>query len=104
MEEIYMQISKAMFKNADELYKEKERIREEYQKLDCTAKKEIYKWWFFFYLSQLKNPLKELLWDFLNYKCVDARLDKEYIKFCEKRRMMYHVEEKTIDNDEDDMI
>lgn len=85
MEEIYREISAAMFKNADELYLNKEKIREEYTNFNTKAHKEIYKWWFFCQLSIIRNPLKELLWEYLNGLNVDEKLDKEYELFCEKR-------------------
>ena len=71
MNDIYNEIRKAMFKNVDELYRNRKKIRKEYQNLEEYAKKEVYKWWFFFYLCHLKNPLKELLWDYLNNLTVE---------------------------------
>ena len=83
MDDIYNEIRKAMFKNVDELYRNRKKIRKEYQNLEEYAKKEVYKWWFFFYLCHLKNPLKELLWDYLNNRGNEQVLANEYKNFCE---------------------
>ena len=97
MDDIYNEIRNAMFKNVDELYRNRKKIRKEYQNLEEYAKKEVYKWWFFFYLCHLKNPLKELLWDYLNNRGNEQVLANEYKNFCEKRKMLYPPEIDKID-------
>lgn len=72
------------FENVDELFVKKASIREKYRNLDYNIK-EIYKWYFFYQLCLVKNPLKELLWDYLNGKDVSEKVNFAYIDFCNKR-------------------
>ncbi len=64
MKELLKRIEKARFLTTDELYENKEIIREEVQTYDYDTL-ELYKYYFFFQLSLLKNPLKEKLWNYL---------------------------------------
>ena len=41
MNDIYNEIRKAMFRNVDELYRNRKKIRKEYQNLEEYAKKEV---------------------------------------------------------------
>ena len=72
------------FENVDELFVKKASIRDKYMNLDHKIK-ELYKWYFFYQLCLVKNPLKELLWDYLNGKDVSNKLNMAYIEFCNKR-------------------
>ena len=72
------------FENVDELFVKKASIRDKYMNLDHKIK-ELYKWYFFYQLCLVKNPLKELLWDYLNEKDVSDKLNIAYIDFCNKR-------------------
>ena len=83
------------FTEVDEFYKRKDEIKEKYQELDNETK-EIYKWYFYFQLCLLKNPLKEMLWTFLNMNCdiyFIAEMSNEYRLFCRKRNKMYEIDD-----------
>ncbi len=91
MNEFYSSIQGLMFSNVDDLYAKKVEIREKYACLDYSTK-QIYKWFFYYQLSLLKNPLKRLLWDFINGSnelSTELDLMQEYKKFCEKRKKIY---------------
>lgn len=78
------EIDNMRFADIDEAYDKKDLIREKYSKM-TNDMKEMYKWYFFFQLCLLKNPLKSLMWDYI---CgYDSFLDlrAEYINFCKKR-------------------
>ncbi len=91
MNEFYDSVQELMFSDVDDLYKRKIEIREKYSKLDYPTK-QIYKWYFFYQLCLLKNPLKRLMWDFINGMndlSMQLELPHEYRKFCEKRKKMF---------------
>lgn len=91
MTEFLERIKDIRFTEVDEFYKRKDEIKEKYQELDNETK-EIYKWYFYFQLCLLKNPLKEMLWTFLNMNCdiyFIAEMSNEYRLFCRKRNKMY---------------
>ena len=84
MTEFLEKIKDIRFTEVDEFYKRKDEIKEKYQELDNETK-EIYKWYFYFQLCLLKNPLKEMLWTFLNMNCdiyFIAEMSNEYRLFC----------------------
>lgn len=64
MEEILEKIKYARFTTTDEIYEKRKIIRKIVQRYDYDTL-EIYKWYFFFQLCMLKNPLKRMLWDYL---------------------------------------
>ena len=91
MNEFYNSIQGLTFKNVDDLYNRKVQIREKYALLDYPTK-QIYKWFYYYELCLLKNPLKRLLWDFINGSnelSMQLELTQEYKKFCEKRKKIY---------------
>lgn len=91
MNEFYDKIQGLMFRDVDDLYSKKMQIREKYQLLDYSTK-QIYKWYFYYQLCLLKNPLKRLLWDFINASndlSIQLELSTEYKKFCERRKRIY---------------
>lgn len=96
MSEFYDRVQELIFRDVDDLYSKKVEIREKYAKLDYSTK-EIYKWFFYYQLCLLRNPLKRLLWDFINGSkdlSMQLELPIEYKKFCEKRNRMYpNIEE-----------
>ena len=95
MTEFLEKIKDIRFTEVDEFYKRKDEIKEKYQELDNETK-EIYKWYFYFQLCLLKNPLKEMLWTFLNMNCdiyFIAEMCKEYRLFCRKRNKMYEIDD-----------
>ena len=90
MTEFLEKIKDIRFTEVDEFYKRKDEIKEKYQELDNETK-EIYKWYFYFQLCLLKNPLKEMLWTFLNMNCdiyFIAEMSNQYRLFCRKRNKM----------------
>ena len=91
MSEFYDSVQGLMFKDVDDLYARKMEIREKYAILDYPTK-QIYKWFFYYQLCLLRNPLKRLLWDFINGSndlSIQLELPHEYRKFCEKRNRIY---------------
>lgn len=95
MTEFLEQIKDIRFTEVDEFYKRKDEIKEKYQELDDETK-EIYKWYFYFQLCLLKNPLKEMFWTFLNMNCdiyFLADMSNEYRLFCRKRNKMYESDD-----------
>ena len=95
MTEFLDRIKDIRFTEVDEFYKRKDEIKEKYQELDNETK-EIYKWYFYFQLCLLKNPLKEMLWTFLNMNCdiyFIAEMSNEYRLFCRKRNKMYEIDD-----------
>ena len=95
MTEFLEKIKDIRFTEVDEFYKRKDEIKEKYQELDNETK-EIYKWYFYFKLCLLKNPLKEMLWTFLNMNCdiyFIAEMSNEYRLFCRKRNKMYEIDD-----------
>lgn len=87
MKEILERIKEVRFTTTDEIYSRKDEIREIVQTFDYDTL-EVYKWYFFFQLCLLKNPLKELLWNYLVREKVtlQARSDLcvEYRKYKER--------------------
>lgn len=79
------------FINIEDLYERKEEIRLEYRDFSLFEK-EIYKWYFFYELSLVRNSgLKADLWDFLNdMPCID--LEWKYKSF-KKEKMKNLTEE-----------
>ena len=84
MMEVLKEIEHIRFENVDELFVRKAIIRQDYLELEPKIK-ELYKWYFFYQMCMIKNPLKELLWDYLNDKDVSDKLNVAYIDFCNKR-------------------
>ena len=95
MTEFLEQIKDIRFTEVDEFYKRKDEIKEKYQELDNETK-EIYKRYSYFQLCLLKNPLKDMLWTFLNMNCdiyFIAEMSNEYRLFCRKRNKMYEIDD-----------
>lgn len=91
MREFLNIIDSIRFTTVDEFFENKEKLRKNYEKLDIEYK-ELYKWYFFYQLCLLKNPLKSMMWDYLHYnehiKDNVSLLDLEYIRFCDDRSNM----------------
>lgn len=99
MEEFLELIEDIRFTEVDEFYRKKDYIKIKYQELDKSTK-EVYKWYFYFQFCLLKNPLKELLWNYLNQEqnmFLSVELDNQYNLFCNKRKRQKQ-EESEIDN------
>lgn len=97
MKEILEKMKEARFTTTDELYSKKDEIREVVQKYDNDTL-EIYKWYFFYQLCLLKNPLKELLWNYLIKDKISiiekANLNIEYQKYKERCRQILQYQKK----------
>lgn len=94
MDEFLELIDEIRFTEVDDLYRRKEFIKIKYQELDRKTK-EIYKWYFYFQLCLLKNPLKELLWTYLNEEediFLLGNLSSQYDNFCNKRKRQKEIE------------
>lgn len=105
MKEFMLAIEDIRFDNIDELFVRKAYIKDKYLSMKQDMK-ELYKWYYFYQLCLLKNPLKSAMWDYLNGFDVGTKLNDEYILFCEKRdklRAKYlkeSVAEESKDNEE----
>lgn len=84
MNEFLEYINDMQFTDIDELFVKKAYVREKYQNLDYNYRM-VYKWYYYFQLTLLKNPLKSVMWDYLNGYNVTLELNHEYLNFCEKR-------------------
>lgn len=83
------------FTTPDEFYENKEEIKEIYKTLSKKGK-EIYKWYFFYELCMLKNPLKEMFWEYLNLDELDiyfvSNLSNQYLLFCRRRNRQAEID------------
>lgn len=97
MKEILERIEKARFLTTDELFENKEKIRKEVQDFDLDTL-EIYKWYFFYQLGLLKNPLKEKLWEYLCLEMVTPKREEDlcilYQEYKEKCRNILQYQKK----------
>ena len=108
MKELLERIEKARFTTTDEVFNRRNEIRKIVQGFDLDTL-EVYKWYFFFQLCLLKNPLKELLWTYIAKKnltlkeesdlCVEYRLYKERCM-----RIMQYQKEKREENENKNVI
>ena len=91
MKEFLEIIEDIQFENVDELFVKKAYIKENLWKYDLNVRT-IYKWYFFWKMSFIKNPLKELFWSYISRKdsSKDILLDLslQYRIFCQKRDKM----------------
>lgn len=84
MEQFLEEISDIRFVDVDELFVKKTFIRKKYNEKDFSTK-EVYKWYFYFQLCLIKNPLKQLLWSYINGENNITDLNIAYINFCNRR-------------------
>lgn len=84
MQEFLDKIENIRFVDVDELFVKKKYIREMYSEKEQSVK-EIYKWYFYFQLCMLRNPLKSLFWGYINGENNLDELNFAYINFCNKR-------------------
>ena len=86
-------ISDIRFISTKDFYERRKSIRDSFRTLDANSK-EMYKWYFYFQLCLLKNPLKRKLWEYLCKEHIDlmleSELSKEYRKFCFKCDKIKH--------------
>lgn len=94
MRDFLEEIQDIRFVDPKDFFNRKNQIKEKYQELS-KEKKEIYKWYFYFQLCLLKNPLKELFWSFLNQECdmfFMSNLVNEYYLYCNKRKKQSQID------------
>lgn len=77
-------IDEMQFIDINELFVKKKYVKEKYEMMDIDSR-EIFKWYFFYQLCHLKNPLKEQMWEYINGSDNLAKLNTTYIEFCNKR-------------------
>lgn len=74
------------FFDMEDLFKNRELIRKNYQSLTKDYKR-VYKWYFYFKLCLIKNPLKDLMWSYIvGCDGSESELISEYIGFISKKR------------------
>lgn len=83
-----LRINNMRFISTEEAFMKIKYIRQEYLTLS-NEYKELYKWYFFYQLCLLKNPLKSLMWDYITGRDNYEELKKEYIVYCEKKERNY---------------
>ena len=82
---LFMQeINDARFMNIDDLFVRKNSIRQTFSMFDNPTK-EMYKWYFFYQLCLLKDPLKSEIWEYICGKDNKQSVEYEYKFFCERR-------------------
>lgn len=99
--EIYDKIfieEKLTFFCFDDLYRNKEKIREKYLSLPIEIKR-IYKWYFFYQLCLLNYGLKSAMWEYINYegnnlKHHEENIEIEIIKLEKKREKLRRTQKK----------
>jgi len=96
MKEFMNEIEGMRFIDVVDFYLKKDTIRDQYRLLDQNYK-ELYKWYFYYQLCILKNPLKALFWDYLNKEEVDIKLrlniSNEYRLWCARRNKIMEIEQ-----------
>lgn len=104
MEEILERIKKARFTTTDEIYAKREEIRKVVQMYDWDTL-EVYKWYFFFQLCLLKNPLKSMLWDYLVKENItlddEVNITKEYRNYKERCQQILKYQSKNKEENEE---
>lgn len=74
------------FFDMEDLFKNRELIRRNYESLS-TDYKRVYKWYFYFKLCLIKNPLKDLMWSYIaGCNGFEDELMLEYVGFISKKR------------------
>lgn len=74
------------FFDMEDLFKNRKLIRRNYQRLTRDYKR-VYKWYFYFKLCLIKNPLKDLMWSYLaGCDGSENELIFEYDGFISKKR------------------
>lgn len=74
------------FFDMEDLFNNRKLIRRNYQSLTRDYKR-VYKWYFYFKLCLIKNPLKDLMWSYLaGSDGSENELISEYVGFISKKR------------------
>lgn len=97
MKDILERIKWARFTTTDEVFLNRKEIRKHVQQFDNETL-EVYKWYFFFQLCMLKNPLKEKMWNFLVKETISINEDSDlcalYRNYKEKCRKISEYQRK----------
>lgn len=88
--EFMEQISDMRFLNVDDLFIKKTEIRHRFRELD-KEQQEMYKWYFFYQLCLLKNPLKSTMWNYVIGENNAIDLDIAYNSFCIRREKLANL-------------
>lgn len=94
VKEFMGEIEGMRFIGIDDLFLIKQDIRKKYRELEKEYK-EMYKWYFFFQLSLLKNPLKSTMWNYINGENNAIDLDIAYNSFCTRREKIANLTKNT---------
>ena len=74
------------FFDIEDLFKNRKLIRRNYESLTKDYKR-VYKWYFYFKLCLIKNPLKDLMWSYIvGCDGSESELISEYLGFISKKR------------------
>lgn len=84
LDKFMLKIDNIRFETIDDLYFRRVIIRELYNKLEYNER-QVYKWYFFYQLCLLKNPLKKTAWEYINGENVEIEFATQYGEFLVKR-------------------
>jgi hypothetical protein len=96
LDNFMFKIEHITFENIDDLYSRRNKIRNDYADLNFNEK-QIYKWYFFYQLCLLKNPLKKIAWEYVNGADKDIEFCNCYKDFLIKRNKIMLAESIKID-------
>lgn len=96
LDNFMFKIDHITFENIDDLYSKRDKIRNSYANLEFNEK-QIYKWYFFYQLCLLKNPLKKIAWEYVNGADREVDFCKCYKDFLIKRNKIMLAESIKID-------
>ena len=96
LDNFMLKIDHITFENIDDLYSRRNNIRNDYASLNFNEK-QIYKWYFFYQLCLLKNPLKKIAWEYVNGADRDIEFYNCYKDFLIKRNKIILAESIKID-------
>lgn len=104
MKEIMEKIGQISFTSFDEIYKMRDKARENYKNFDSETR-EVYKWYYYHQLCIMKSckkePLKDYLWSYIVGKDnIKLKLKKEYDKFYKKKQKIKEKESKNSEENE----
>lgn len=78
------------FIGIDDLFVKKNDVRCKFKELSDEYK-ELYKWYFFYQLCLLKNPLKSNMWNYVIGENNVIVLDEAYNSFCVRREKLANL-------------
>ena len=96
LDNFMFKIEHITFENIDDLYSKRDKIRKNYANLELNEKR-IYKWYFFYQLCLLKNPLKKIAWEYIIGADRDIEFCNCYKEFLIKRNKIILAESIKID-------